>query len=171
MLSLSAVKGQSYCSSAARAVQLIVSNALRLAAVNIVGDAVLFLGKLGIAACCGVVAFAMSNLEYYNNMDKYPATYLSSGIMPIAVAVLTGYIVAQVSHMQLVTACLHKLCPFVIEQALHMTTDVEVHTAVCMPWTVPTACVTLEGLLSASAVAGDHLVNSAWGVVPAYMLR
>jgi choline transporter-like protein 2/4/5 len=77
-------------------VQLIVANALRLAAVNVVGDALLFLGKLGVAACCGVVAFAMSNLEYYNNQDKYPSTYLCSGIMPIAVAVLAGYIVAQV---------------------------------------------------------------------------
>eukprot|EP00879_Flechtneria_rotunda_P031872 GHRR01034925.1.p1 GENE.GHRR01034925.1~~GHRR01034925.1.p1 ORF type:complete len:121 (+),score=29.84 GHRR01034925.1:167-529(+) len=56
----------------------------------------LFLGKLGVAACCGVAAFAMSNLEYYNNPEKYPATYLSSGILPIAVAVLTGYIVAQI---------------------------------------------------------------------------
>lgn len=96
LLNLIAVKGSNYCSSAARAVQLIVSNALRLAAVNVVGDAMLFLGKLGVAACCGVVAFAMSNLEYYNNADKYPATYLSSGILPIAVAVLAGYIVAQV---------------------------------------------------------------------------
>lgn len=92
-----AVKGSNYCVSAGRAVSLIVSNALRLAAVNIVGDALLFLGKLGVAACCGVVAFAVSNLEYYNNPDKYPSTYLSSAILPIALAVLTGYIVAQVS--------------------------------------------------------------------------
>jgi hypothetical protein len=77
-------------------VTLIVSNALRLAAVNIVGDALLFLGKLGVAAACGVVAFAISNLEYYHNPDKYPSTYLSSAILPIALAVLTGYIVAQV---------------------------------------------------------------------------
>jgi len=91
------VKGSSYCSSAARAVQLVVSNALRLTAVNIVGDALLFLGKLGIAACCGLVAFALSNLEYYNSLEKYPSTYLSSGILPIAVAVLTGYVVAQVN--------------------------------------------------------------------------
>lgn len=90
------VKGTNYCSSAARAVSLIVANALRLAAVNIVGDALLFLGKLGIAAGCGVVAFGISNLEYYHNLDKYPSTYLSSAILPITLAVLTGYIVAQV---------------------------------------------------------------------------
>lgn len=79
---------------------LIVSNALRLAAVNIVGDALLFLGKLGVAGCCGIVAFAISNLEYYHNPDKYPSTYLSSAILPIALAVLTGYIVAQVRQEQ-----------------------------------------------------------------------
>jgi choline transporter-like protein 2/4/5 len=98
---LLAVKGESYCASAARAVQLIVANALRLAAVNVVGDALLFLGKLGVAACCGVAAFFMSQAEYYNNQEKYPATYLSSGIMPIAVAVLAGYIVAQVGTTKL----------------------------------------------------------------------
>jgi hypothetical protein len=48
------------------------------------------------ATRCGVVAFAISNLEYYHNPDKYPSTYLSSAILPIALAVLTGYIVAQV---------------------------------------------------------------------------
>lgn len=27
----------------------------------------LFLGKLAIAACCGLVAFGMANLRYYND--------------------------------------------------------------------------------------------------------
>jgi hypothetical protein len=105
-----AVKGSNYCASAARAVSLIVSNALRLVAVNIVGDTLLFLGKLGVAACCGVVAFAISNLEYYHNPDKYPSTYLSSAILPIALAVLTGYIVAQVSPSRMVYACADLYC-------------------------------------------------------------
>jgi choline transporter-like protein 2/4/5 len=90
-------------------VQLILANALRLAAVNVVGDALLFLGKLGVAACCGVVAFAMSNLEYYNNQAKYPSTYLSSGIMPIAVAVLAGYIVAQVGRLCVAALLVHRV--------------------------------------------------------------
>jgi choline transporter-like protein 2/4/5 len=90
------VKGGSYCTSAGRAVSLIVANALCLAAVNLVGDALLFLGKLGIAAGCGVVAFGIANLEYYHDAAKYPATYLSSAILPVALAVLTGYAVAQV---------------------------------------------------------------------------
>lgn len=37
-----AVKGTGYCQSAARAVRLIVANALRLVAVDVVGDAVIW---------------------------------------------------------------------------------------------------------------------------------
>lgn len=44
-----AVKGTSYCVSAGRAIQLLVMNALRLAAVNTIGDALTWLGKV-----CGV---------------------------------------------------------------------------------------------------------------------
>ncbi|GBF99304.1 choline transporter-like [Raphidocelis subcapitata] len=90
-----AVKGKGYCASAARGVQLVVANALRLATVNIVGDALLFLGKLAVAACCGVVAFGMANLPYYNDPEGHPSTYLSSAILPIAVAAVTGFVVAQ----------------------------------------------------------------------------
>lgn len=94
--SLPAVKGSNYCTSAARAVQLIVSNAIRLATVNVVGGVLLFLGKVAVAAGCGLVALAMSRMPYYNDATAYPATFLSSAILPIAVAVITGYIVAQV---------------------------------------------------------------------------
>ena len=97
VLLIIAVKGSNYCVSATRAVQLIVANAMRLATVNVVGDSLLFLGKLGVAAACGVVAFAMSNLAYYNDPANFPSTFLSSAILPIALAVLTGFIVAQVS--------------------------------------------------------------------------
>jgi choline transporter-like protein 2/4/5 len=41
-----AVKGTSYCVSAGRAIQLLVMNALRLAAVNTIGDALTWLGKV-----------------------------------------------------------------------------------------------------------------------------
>ena len=46
-------------------------------AVNIIGDMLLFLGKLLVAATCGLAAFGMSELEYYSNANKYPDTYLS----------------------------------------------------------------------------------------------
>jgi hypothetical protein len=77
-------------------VQLIVANAIRLATVNVVGGVLLFLGKVAVAAGCGLVALSMSRMPYYNDASAYPATHLSSAILPIAVAVVTGYIVAQV---------------------------------------------------------------------------
>ncbi len=49
--------------------QLVVANALRLAAVNVVGDLMLFLGKLAVAGCCGLGAFGMANLRYYNDAE------------------------------------------------------------------------------------------------------
>ena len=57
------IKGYGYCAAAQRAISLIISNALRLAAVNIVGDFLIILGKLCVCAACGVLAFLMTELE------------------------------------------------------------------------------------------------------------
>ena len=40
--------------------------------VNVVGDALLFLGKLAVAACCGLGAFGLANLPYYNDAEVRP---------------------------------------------------------------------------------------------------
>lgn len=37
----------------------------------------------------------MSDLTYYTNATKYPATYLSSPLLPILISLLVGYTVAQ----------------------------------------------------------------------------
>jgi choline transporter-like protein 2/4/5 len=58
---LVASKGMSYCTAAGEAVALIIKNALRLLAVNVVGDSLIWLGKLGVAAGGGIVAFLMAN--------------------------------------------------------------------------------------------------------------
>lgn len=79
-----------------RAVQLLVTNALRLLTVNIVGDTLIFLGKVAIAATCGVCAFFMAELDYYNNPAKYPKTYLSSPFWPVFLCVLIGFFIAEV---------------------------------------------------------------------------
>jgi len=91
-----AIKGGGYCASAGRAVKLIVTNALRLAVVNVVGDALILLGKVAVAGGCGLIAFAMSNAEYYHDAEKYPDTYLASAVLPIALAVGVGFVVAQI---------------------------------------------------------------------------
>lgn len=114
----SAVKGGGYCASAGRAVSLVVNNALRLVAVNVVGDAVLFLGKLGIAGACGGAAIALARLPYFSDAAAYPATYLSSAILPVALSVLVGFVVAQVCkkmvgcQSRLGWHVRHRVCPY-----------------------------------------------------------
>ncbi len=46
-----AVHGSGYCSSAFHAAKLILSNILRIAAVNTIGDALLWLGKVLSSVC------------------------------------------------------------------------------------------------------------------------
>jgi choline transporter-like protein 2/4/5 len=43
-----------------------VQNVLRIATVNFIGDILLFLGKLIVAAGCGLIAFGMAELPYYS---------------------------------------------------------------------------------------------------------
>ena len=50
---MAAVHGGGYCSSAGLAVRTIMGNALRVAAVDMVGDALVFLGKLSVMAGSG----------------------------------------------------------------------------------------------------------------------
>jgi choline transporter-like protein 2/4/5 len=91
---LVAVKGSSYCWSAIRAVKLIINNALRLAAVNTVGDALIFLGKLCVTLGCAVIAFLMSDLDMYT--DSSEDTYLSSPLLPILFSTFVAYAIATV---------------------------------------------------------------------------
>ncbi|XP_064607451.1 choline transporter-like protein 1 [Liolophura sinensis] len=51
-----AIRGTNFCSSARKAFTTIVNNALRVAAINSIGDFVLFLGKIGVAAATGAIA-------------------------------------------------------------------------------------------------------------------
>lgn len=64
-----AIKGTDFCPSARRAFNILVNNALRVAAINSVGDFLLFLAKLGIMASTGAIAVvwlkSLSDLHYY----------------------------------------------------------------------------------------------------------
>mmetsp|Transcript_33273 Transcript_33273/g.83821 ORF Transcript_33273/g.83821 Transcript_33273/m.83821 type:complete len:809 (+) Transcript_33273:563-2989(+) len=91
-----AIKGTSYCTSAGRAVGLILSNALRLIAVTIVGDSLIFLGKLCVVGACGVVAFFLAGSELYSSPIKNPDTYLTSPVAPIVLTVIVAYMCASV---------------------------------------------------------------------------
>ncbi|XP_071164766.1 choline transporter-like protein 1 isoform X3 [Mytilus edulis] len=64
-----AINGTSFCTSARKAFFTIISNALRVAAINSVGDFILFLGKIGVTAATGAVGIVWfktkSELHFY----------------------------------------------------------------------------------------------------------
>lgn len=93
---MAAVHGNGFCTSASLAVKTIVTNFLRIAAVDTVGDALVFLGKLSVMAGSGVIAMLMSTLVYYTDPVKYPNTFLSSPLLPVFLSLLVGFIVASV---------------------------------------------------------------------------
>lgn len=88
-----AIKGQAFCPSAGRAVALIVTNALRLVAVNAVGDVLMWLGKVLTALCGCLVAFAISESSFYSDpASKY---YLSTPLVPIGLATIMAYAIGE----------------------------------------------------------------------------
>ncbi|KAJ7514833.1 hypothetical protein O6H91_23G061500 [Diphasiastrum complanatum] len=93
-----AMKGTNYCSSASRAVSLIISNALRVATVTIVGDVVIWLGKVFVSCTCGIAALLMSEAKMYS--DASSRTYISSPLFPVIFSLIVAYFVAHL-FMQL----------------------------------------------------------------------
>eukprot|EP00884_Botryococcus_braunii_P000130 jgi/Botrbrau1/10117/Bobra.20_2s0024.1 len=91
-----ATQGTSYCKSVGQAASLIINNALRVAAVNTVGDSLIFLGKVSVMAATGVVAFLMSNSPFYTDPVKYPSTFLSSPFAPILLCLFVGYVIGSI---------------------------------------------------------------------------
>ncbi|XP_014662558.1 PREDICTED: choline transporter-like protein 1 [Priapulus caudatus] len=59
-----AIHGYGLCKAAQKAFMLIVGNALRIAAINSVGDFTLFLGKIGVTACTAVIGLLLVELIY-----------------------------------------------------------------------------------------------------------
>lgn len=89
-----AIKGYTYCGAALRAVKLIVMNVGRLAAVNIIGDALIFLGKLTVVIACGCIAFLMTSIDRF--ADPTSDNYLSSPVIPVLLSCLAAYVVASI---------------------------------------------------------------------------
>ncbi|XP_041359407.1 choline transporter-like protein 1 isoform X2 [Gigantopelta aegis] len=79
-----AINGYNFCKAAKQAFLLIVSNALRVAAINFVGDFVLFLTKASIVAVVAVVG-----IQVFKNEDGINYTWL-----PITLACIFSYLVA-----------------------------------------------------------------------------
>lgn len=91
-----AITGKGYCWSAIHAISLILKNILRFATVNIIGSALLWLGKLTITAGAAVVAFAMTDAPMYSDAEEHPDTALSSPILVIILSAVVAYFVAEV---------------------------------------------------------------------------
>ena len=89
-----AVKGTSYFTSAYTAMKLVLGNLMRMAAVNTVGDFLIFLGKLAVTAACFFVSIMVSNLDMYTDPAK--DTFISSPLVPVFISTVTAGIIANI---------------------------------------------------------------------------
>ncbi|CAG9467592.1 unnamed protein product [Pedinophyceae sp. YPF-701] len=91
-----AITGRGFCWSAIHAASLILKNILRFAAVNVIGGFLMWLGKLAVMGMCALVAFGLSDLDYYSDPDKHPDTVLTSPVLPILISAIVAFVVAQI---------------------------------------------------------------------------
>mmetsp|Transcript_33235 Transcript_33235/g.72521 ORF Transcript_33235/g.72521 Transcript_33235/m.72521 type:complete len:724 (-) Transcript_33235:257-2428(-) len=85
-----ALTGASYCSASRKVFKILTSNVLQVAAVNVIGDAILFLGKLAVAFGCAVLAYAWLDSETYDTGDEA----VSSPILPVLLVFILAYGIA-----------------------------------------------------------------------------
>ncbi len=62
-----ATSGKGFCRAAGKASALIVSNILKVAAVNILGDLILFVDKVYVSLVCALLAFLMLETHKYKS--------------------------------------------------------------------------------------------------------
>ena len=85
-----AIEGNSFCWSAFQALRLIFNNIATVGVVNIVGDVLLFLGKLSVATCSGFLAFLMLDSDEYATGDSK----VSSPLLIVIFCVVFGFLIA-----------------------------------------------------------------------------
>ncbi|CAK9210843.1 unnamed protein product [Sphagnum troendelagicum] len=85
-----ATSGKGFCRAAGKASALIVSNILKVAAVNILGDLILFLGKVCVSLVCALFAFLMLETHKYKSGNSQ----VSSPLFPVLFCWGVGYITA-----------------------------------------------------------------------------
>ncbi|KAG6591969.1 Choline transporter protein 1, partial [Cucurbita argyrosperma subsp. sororia] len=85
-----AITGKSFCKASAIATELIMNNILRIGRVNVIGDVILFLGKLCISLSSALFAFLMSDTHKYRSAHNK----ISSPLFPVLVCWGLGYVVA-----------------------------------------------------------------------------
>ncbi|KAL0001188.1 hypothetical protein SO802_014969 [Lithocarpus litseifolius] len=85
-----AITGKSFCKASAIATELIINNILRIGRVNVIGDVILFLGKLCVSLSSALFAFLMLDTHKYRSAHNK----ISSPVFPVVVCWGLGYVVA-----------------------------------------------------------------------------
>ncbi|KAI3834021.1 hypothetical protein MKW92_053557 [Papaver armeniacum] len=85
-----AITGKSFFRSSAIATGLIMDNILRIGRVNVIGDVILFLGKLCVSLASALFAFLMLDTHKYKSAHNK----ISSPLFPVLVTWCLGYVVA-----------------------------------------------------------------------------
>ncbi|PQM34922.1 choline transporter-like protein 2 [Prunus yedoensis var. nudiflora] len=85
-----AITGKSFCKASAIATDLIISNILRIGRVNVIGDVILFLGKLCVSLSTALFAFLMLDTHRYRSAHNK----ITSPLFPVLVCWGLGYVVA-----------------------------------------------------------------------------
>lgn len=85
-----AITGKGFCGAAVRATSLIVNNILRIGTVNVIGNVVVFLGKVGVSLASALFAFFMLETSRY----KSGHSKVSSPLFPVLFCWAVGYVVA-----------------------------------------------------------------------------
>ena len=86
------LKGDSFCGAGGRVFGLIVKHGSVFAIVNVLGDIILFMGKVAISCTCGWGAFVL--LENMAEFKPGGANQLSSTWMPVLVTIFFAYFVS-----------------------------------------------------------------------------
>lgn len=76
-----AITGKSFFKASAIATELIMSNILRIGRVNVIGDVILFLGKLCVSLSSALFAFLMLDTHKYRSAHNK----ISSPLLPVVV--------------------------------------------------------------------------------------
>ena len=87
---LIAIEGKSFCASAMEALSLIFNNLATVGAVNVIGDVLLFLGKLSVSLACGVLAFLYLDDDAYATGDNK----VSSPLLIVIFCIIFGFVIA-----------------------------------------------------------------------------
>ncbi|KAK7405223.1 hypothetical protein VNO78_06422 [Psophocarpus tetragonolobus] len=85
-----AITGKSFFSASSIATELIMNNILKIGRLNVIGDVILFLGKLCVSLSCALFSFLMLDTHKYNSAHNKT----SSPLFPVVVCWALGYIVA-----------------------------------------------------------------------------